>query len=134
MEFGDSVVEYRGSMVGGRAEFFLLAHGMHGIFSPKAQRPLVHGIFLSPTDCTDDSDFFFFFLMSSLTSSKIARRIYTDITRCARFFVSHGGFVVLTEFTECTEVTRCARVYSLQSTVYGWTRCARFFRQKEIRS
>ena len=22
-------------------------------------------------------------------------------------------------------LTRCARVYSLQSTVYGWTRCAR---------
>jgi hypothetical protein len=68
-------------------------------------------IFLSPTDCTDFlqdycfvrhsisklssalsyrnncSDFFSFFLMSSLTSSKIARRIYTDVTRCARDFV-----------------------------------------------
>ena len=53
MEFGDSVVEYRGSMVGGRAEFFV-SHD-----------------FLSPTEI---------------------------------FFVSHGGFVILTEFTECTEV------------------------------
>ena len=32
-----------------------MAHGAHGILSPSAQGPLVHGILLSPTD---DTDFF----------------------------------------------------------------------------
>ena len=39
---------------------------------------------------------------------KGALRIYTDVTRFARFLFLTEVFVVLTEFTEFTEVTRCA--------------------------
>jgi hypothetical protein len=46
VEFGKSVVEYRGSMVGVRAEIFV-SHD-----------------FLSLTECTDDTEFFSYVIVS----------------------------------------------------------------------
>ena len=101
-----------------------ISHGMHGIFSPRAQRPLVHGFLLAALVVffrQNDIRTFFSWHTPCYAGGISQRKKDRLVTTC-------GRLLSLTEFflrlTECTEL----KVFEpLGDKMHGYFIAARFF-------